>query len=527
MQQMNPVNPALANLLQVANMVTPEQTPTVAAQVASAAEQKFAPAAMTPPSVQSIAQDAGIGNQVQMQQQQAQQQQMMQALQQLMQQRQSQDNAMRFGVAAAPGAQRIQGMADGGIVGYAAGDQVGIGLESDWLSNLVDRLRGKKAERQPPAPPAPVDLGPVPGTGEGDVLGGRPGTLKGSFGPESTEISPPPALAPTRAPARPPVAAAPIAAPQAQGPSKADEYLTRAEKLAGEYETEAPSPEKVGILAGKTAEARDAYLRSRGVNPEQYKQDIEASQAREKRKLEGIEKLAAESKAAREGLPGLIRLLSAAGGRTNPLQAIGVQYGNQVAEQLADNERFMNARERVMDSEAAMQAAIRDKRRAEAMGDFKAADDAATKERDARNEQRKAQITLATEAAKLISGKEEKALDRQTETMLTKMRIDAQDRMTAATREGTLETRRATIVAGVNRDEDRAMAAIDNNYNKRLSTLGVLPGVKPTAEQTKALQEAQAEREAAQAAVRAKAAETRAMVMGGSGGGGIKVERLK
>ena len=65
MQQMNPVNPALANLLQVANMVTPEQTPTVAAQVANAAEQKFAPAAMSMPNVQSVAQDAGIGNQVQ------------------------------------------------------------------------------------------------------------------------------------------------------------------------------------------------------------------------------------------------------------------------------------------------------------------------------------------------------------------------------------------------------------------------------------------------------------------------------
>lgn len=581
MQQMNPVNPALANLLQVASMVTPEQTPTVAAQVAGAAEQ------MMVPSVRAIAQDAGIGNQVQMQQQQNQQQQMMQALQQLMQQKQAQESAMRFGVAAAPGAQNIKGMADGGIVGYAAGNPdahplndpeklkearellrrqayeefkrrsmaaaaapgaaaKSQGILSTLLRNLPTRIGGVAAGLLTPSTanvgeeaelarrrnmPATDDLGPVPGTGEGDILGGRPGSFKGTMDvPEPSKLPQEGILSGAPAPVRPPAPArpAPVAAPQLAGPSRVDEQLKRAEQLASEYETKAPSPEDVGILAGRSAEARDKYLQSRGVEPDQYKRDLEASQARQARKLEEIDKLAGSAKAAREGLPGLISLLAAAGGRTDPLTAIGRQYGNNVAAQLADDERFMNARERVRDTEDTIQASIREKRRAEAMGDFKSAEDAAAKERDARNKQREAQIVLATKTAELLSGKEEKALDRQTQVLTTQMQVNAQRESAAAAREGTLETRRATIVANVNRDEDRALASIENNYNKRLASLGVLPGVKPTADQAKALQEAQAEREAAQATVRAKAAETRAMVMGGTGGGGgIKVERIK
>jgi len=611
MQHMNPVNPALASLLQVANMVTPDQTPTVAAQVASAAEQKFAPQ-MSMPSVQNVAQDAGIGGQVGAYQQQQQQQQMMQALQQMMQRQQAQDNAMRFGVAAAPGAQNI-GMAEGGIVGYATGSDAHPLNDPEALEKIKKELWMKRAREgvqrlkdaaAPTAPAAAESTGilsalarrlPVVGGVIGTAMapeetkagllnalpfmkmaepfftsamdkgrdiiggtasstptaGGRPTMandprLLGATPPEETagsdaerarnmaqvagegakEAAPVRgqgvmAAAPQRAPA------APVRAPQLPGPSGVDALLKEARTTLGEYETEAPKPSAIAERLKERDVVRDEYQRSRGIDPDQYKRDIERSQEREQRKLAGIEALRKESEAANTGIRGLVKLLSAAGGRTDPLTAIGVQYGNMTAQQLADNEKFMKAREEVMDNEDKIQATIREKRRAEVAGDYKAAEDAATRERDARNKKRDAQITMATEAAKLVQTGEQKQLDRETQVLTTKMHTDAQREVAAATREGTLETRRASILANISRAEQSEIGKAQSNYNKRLTSIGIFPGVKPTPDQVKALQEAQAEYDLRVAGISRQAAEDRAMVMGGTGGGAFKVERVK
>lgn len=637
MQQMSPINPALASLLQVANMVTPEQTPTVAAQVANAAGVPTMPPQGMPqqgmpqggqqqqqPGLQSIMQQAQTGGQIQQmqqQQQQQEQQQQLQAVMQMLQQQQARQNAMRFGVAAAPGAKNVR-MAEGGIVGYSAGNPEPHPLnDPDELKKVRERLArkayeafrarsgtaaGAATEAAEAAAPAasrgilstlgrllPSRVGVVGavadprGTaqslletmpllkmlniGMGDATqllpaGGLPSLpragspsgrrlddpndprIMGATPPEETtgleverarnmaaaghtppvqEAPPPRPPAGPGGPARPAGPSMPQV-PQVTGPSQVDKYFGDARTAVSGIETALPSPADVGKRATESAAAQDAFLRSRGIDPDQYKKDLEASEARQTRKIGEIDKIAREREEARAGLPGLIRMLTAAGGRTDPLTAVGREYGAQVAERLADNERFMNARERVMDAEDTIKVAIRDKQRAEAAGKFKEAEAATQKELEARNAKRTAEANLALETAKVLSGKEEKALDRQTQVLTTQMQVNAQREAAAATREGTLETRRASIIANVNRDEDRAMASIEANYNKRVTAIGLFPGAKPTPEQTKALQEAQAERDAANALVRSKAAETRALVMGGTGSSGnIKVERIK
>lgn len=92
---------------------TPQGGPTVAAQVAQAAQ-----APMQQPAMQGAIQQAGIAAQIQAMKQQ----QMQQALQQLAAQ-QAQQQPMDMGIAAAPGAQSVR-MAGGGIVGYAEPGEV-------------------------------------------------------------------------------------------------------------------------------------------------------------------------------------------------------------------------------------------------------------------------------------------------------------------------------------------------------------------------------------------------------------------
>ena len=112
LQTQTPVNPALGALLQTAQMVTPEQTPTVAAQVAQAAQQKMQPQGIMqgmpqgmPQAKQDFRTAAQIDNMKRMQMQQAMQQMAQQAMQ-----------PQSAGIAALPGAD-VQ-MAEGGVVGY-------------------------------------------------------------------------------------------------------------------------------------------------------------------------------------------------------------------------------------------------------------------------------------------------------------------------------------------------------------------------------------------------------------------------
>lgn len=112
--QQTAIDPSLAALLQTAQMVTPDQTPTVAAQVAQAAQQKLSPPT-TPPGIGALM--PGVRQQAMNAAQAAQpvtQAQMQQALQQSQMAQQSQ------GVAGLPADNmRTFTAAQGGVVGYA------------------------------------------------------------------------------------------------------------------------------------------------------------------------------------------------------------------------------------------------------------------------------------------------------------------------------------------------------------------------------------------------------------------------
>lgn len=108
--QQSSIDPSLAALLQTAQMVTPDQTPTVAAQVAQAAAQKLMPRQPAPgiqalmPGVRQQAMNAA------------------QAMQPVTQGQLAQMQArppMQAGIGGLPGDIATQGMAEGGVVGYA------------------------------------------------------------------------------------------------------------------------------------------------------------------------------------------------------------------------------------------------------------------------------------------------------------------------------------------------------------------------------------------------------------------------
>ncbi len=550
MPEMNALNPALANLLQVASMVTPEQTPTVAAQVATAAQGIMSPqgggmqGVPGMPGMNAAVQNAQLGNQVQMHQQQQEQQGMQDMLRQMLQQRQSQDNAMRFGVAAAPGAQTIR-MAEGGIVGYA---DAGEALDTRKIPETVEEARRLKEAREraqrginwkegveatqraasKAAKGTPIgrllglaSLAGAAGAGASDeatemLEGAYPiparigRALMEQLYPSSPPVTPyddiarlerrPPAptvpaaapaapAVPPPAPPAPPASRAAPAAPaagiatlpaaQQAGPSQVDAMIGRAMGEIQGMETAPPTPEAIGQRARADATMTNEFLRSQGVNPQQIQEDLRRTEERERRKLQGLGELEARVKESRTGIDGLIRLLSAGGGRTDPLAAIGRQYGANVAQDLAEDERFMRAREAVMDSGDAMRMALREKQRAEAMGNLDRARTAEAELQKARNMQRKATAEAAIEAAKLLGRREEVSIDAATKMAVAQMQASAQRAATEATREGTSEIRRNSQLISVQADLSKNINEVRKLYQKQVDNIALTPGLSP------------------------------------------------
>jgi hypothetical protein len=129
--QQSSIDPALAALMQTAQMVTPDNTPTVAAQVAQAAAQKQqAPVGISAlmPGVQQQAMNVAQASQPATQGD----------INQLRQQMQQSD-----GVAGLP-APNMQEMAEGGVVGFA-GDEFGSYVSEDVA---LDALRVAEAKRK-------------------------------------------------------------------------------------------------------------------------------------------------------------------------------------------------------------------------------------------------------------------------------------------------------------------------------------------------------------------------------------------
>ena len=129
------IDPALAALLQTAQMVTPDQTPTVAAQVAQAAQQKMQPQGIAQgmPQARQDFQQAMPSMMRNMQQQQ-----MQQMIKQAMQ-------PQPAGIEGLP-APNMQNMAEGGVVGFA-GDEFG-SYVSDPDAIAMDEVRSAEFQRK-------------------------------------------------------------------------------------------------------------------------------------------------------------------------------------------------------------------------------------------------------------------------------------------------------------------------------------------------------------------------------------------
>lgn len=603
MQQLNPVNPGLAQVLGAMDMispVTPEGTPTVASQVMQAAQQAMAPQPQMP-NVQDIAQDAGIGNQVQMQQQQAQQQEMMQALQQMMQQRQQQDNAMRFGVAAAPGAQSVR-MAEGGIVGYAEGD-----LTSERLARIAAeeeearrrglsrfdpktsdevreamrnraeaqaRLRAQTAAAAPAAETAAARtglgtllrtagaggmraLGPLGAIavpllfgistrgGNAQIGGGGgneaphyshegrnamiervmnenysnegrnyPGPVEDRFGIKGLmgdEAGPGPGPGPGAGGPRIPVAPT--------GPRKSDEYATGMRNILSQFEVGTPQRAEIERQIAENAAITNAALAARGLKPDQRALDEAESRARQTRREEGIGQLRSQSEEARGGINRMIELLSGGAGRVVS-GGIGQQYTNMLRRDLAENERFMNAMERARTEGEIERVALREKERADVIGDVKTSREQAAKAMEARNKKREAELTMTTELYKTERKSEEGVLDRQHQVAIEQFRASVQ----RGVNEG---LRREQVLRNIDLDRNRFAQGFERLYREKVRDLGILDPSRPTPEQRQALNKLEAERDAAIAKLEAEAAEARTRIMGGGGGSAIKVEPIK
>lgn len=634
----SPVPPALADLMQVASMQTPEGQPTVAAQYAAKAQQAAAPQMpgvpqgmpqgmpSAGPSMQGIAQNVARGNEVQATQQQQQQRDMQQMLQQMLQQQQGRDNAMRFGVAAAPGAQTVR-MAEGGIVGYAGGELTSERLARIAAEQAEEEARTRAGGRFDPRTPeearemsqrraaaqarvsaaAPPPVTPeapsMSARGAGRVLGGMGRTVRGPgllglvplisdlffTSPEERAIleagererKPAPysnegrintidrALAQEQENAGVEGRAYPAGSTLRSGIGQTADEAVAAATAAAKRDMQPPAPPRAGITAlqapsesgirasdadyaaaqraisslettrtapadivRKVQEQQAAYapfLRAMGVDPDQYKKDLSTSEERKARRLSGLAALEAQSQEARSGTNRMIEFLAGGAGRVLP-GALSQQHVNMLRRDLAENERFLNARERVMETEDTIQAAIREKRRAEVMGDLKAMETAEIKDREARNAQRIAQADLSKELGKALDSRIDKALDRNTQIAIENLRAQVHREATAAQQAGTLEVRRGQYLTQLTRAEEIELGKADDRFQKRVTALGILPGAKPTPDQVRAVEEARAEFDLAKAAIRKRFSDSREEIMSmgsGGGGGGIKVERVK
>jgi hypothetical protein len=149
--QQSSIDPALAALMQTAQMVTPDNTPTVAAQVAQAAKQKMAPQGIAQgmPEAQEDFQAAMPSMMRNMQQQQ-----MQRMVEQAMQ-------PQPAGIEGLP-APNMQNMAEGGVVGYAGntdGSQVKLDEQAEQdRARIAQLLRDIRDQGLVPAGAAIADV---------------------------------------------------------------------------------------------------------------------------------------------------------------------------------------------------------------------------------------------------------------------------------------------------------------------------------------------------------------------------------
>jgi len=400
------INPSLQALLQTAQMVTPEQGPTVAAKVAQAAQQKMQ-AQAAPPGIEALM--PGVQQQAMMSAQAAQpatQGDVNQLRQMMAQAQQGQ------GIAAGADVQ----MAEGGIVGYAGPEGSDVELdvtgrikkalrdlyertETDFMkrAGATPEMIARKLGKEPPSPQVSRPMSEAE-TARLQEVNAAPSGM-----PVAIPVQRPPA--PERTAQRRP--AEEVAKPVDAGiagiaglmgpPVPTGSERQFGEAMAAQGRIEIPQERTPQQFRKQTED----YYRSLGIDPDFAKQRMERIAAQERRDQEEAAARAALVK--ERGIENLISRLSRVQGPTLFSGLGAAQRGMEpiVAEQRASDERFralMRERQREADRE---RAAVEDMQRALADGDIAKAEksrDAAFAARNAKNElEAKARAQYATQ----------------------------------------------------------------------------------------------------------------------------------
>lgn len=377
---------------------TPQGTPTVAAQMAQTAEQQ-----MAPPAVEDVAEQAGIAAQLQqMQQQQLQQAMMQQAAQQMPQ----------GGVAGLNSG--MGGFADGGIVGYSGQDgsvaDGGISPEFGDISSVVadpSARPSESAEERRKREEAELRMAFL--EKNAPEVAAR---LKAEAAAKQAAAAAPAAdpveaaakiLAGPSAPAAPRAApgGAPGGAPTSQLRLAAD-ALNRFQQLGKDYKITSATPEEYAAKGAELAAARDAFLRSRGSDPELLTREAEQL---EQYYGKGIGQLEARKAELQERSPreGLMKRLLGARGRT-----FGDVMGNMAETGMAYDEGVRQQLNKLDDLKLQMEGlkiekigALKRLKFAADTGDFNAGKQEAQRIADIENNQRAFGIELAKTEAQL------------------------------------------------------------------------------------------------------------------------------
>lgn len=415
------INPSLQALLQTAAMVTPEQGPTVAKQVAQAAMQKMQ--ASAPPGIASLL--PGV------------QQQAAQSAQAAQPATQGDVNQLRQMLAQAAPPQMNAGvgglgkdvqMAEGGVVGYAGPDGSDVELDvsgrikkalRDWYertergymerAGATPEMIAQKLGREAPVA-APVverprgqeNYAPAPQL----IVGNAP-----TVAPEAQRLMDRqrvPAPRPSGVERKQPAAETGIATLMGPAvPTGSERQFGEAMAAQGRIEIPAErTPQQI-------AAERDALYRARGIDPDFAKQRMSRIEAQERRDQE---EAAARAAALKDRpMENLISRLSRVQGSSLFSGLGAAQQGMEpiIAAQRAGDERFaalMRERQVAADKE---RAAVEDMQRALADGDIARAEKSRDVAMAARNAKNEAEAKARAQYAPQLLQAETAALDRQ------------------------------------------------------------------------------------------------------------------
>lgn len=378
------MNPALAALLQTAQMATPQGTPTVAQGIAKLALAKEMPQA-APPAVPEVAQD--LRRALPTIQQNAQNAKLDQIADRVAQ-RMVPENS---GIAQLPVGG--DGYAEGGVIGFSGiGDEQYVRSPEEveepsvtrlTLKKITDYLRGKGTAYDPAAPAKTPEVKVPDYTQDlGTPILKRP-DLPTTPDPQQQQVAALQKLLLSLSGAGSGRAAAPAAA--AGAPATGENPLAEVQKLAtrGAYAQPAPTLQQQIELSNQARAAR-GLTGQVGEGLEKLVQDLRAQHAR----------LDTEREKSLKGRPLENLIQSFAAARTGGLSGLGRTYANLQSRQRAEQERFNALQYERSISLAKMDAAKEEMRESAAQNDMKGFTQALSDHRAAERDYNK----LTTEA---------------------------------------------------------------------------------------------------------------------------------